>query len=60
MTLLYFCIVKSEWINCPETLPPPMMYFDETKYCAWSYNNDLAEVRIYSSYTATTQHLAHK
>ena len=25
-------------------MSPPMMYFDEMKYHAWSYNNDLAEV----------------
>ena len=48
MTFIVFfslCEVKSEWINCPESVPPPMMYFDEMKYRAWSYNNDLAEVR---------------
>lgn len=38
-------VVKSEWINCPEQpLSPPMMYFDETKYFAWSFNTELAEV----------------
>ena len=43
--IYYYHIVKFEWIHCPEILTPPLMYFDESKYCAWSYNTELAEVR---------------
>ena len=38
-------LVKCEWINCPEQpLLPPLLYFDETKYFAWSFNTELSEV----------------
>jgi len=38
--------VKCEWINCPETLSPPMIYFDRAKYFSWSFNTELAEVKL--------------